>query len=979
MAQLKLKFLDSFRVIVAGQPITRFRSAKNQALLAYLALNQERAVPRDVLAALFWPEESESTARKNLRQALYQLRILLGDASKADGDTPHLLVTRQTVQFNGGGDYQLDVNQFLVAVEEGELARAAEIYRGDLLPGFTCDSRSFEEWLRQEQESLHHLALEVMYEATEEHLAQGHFELAQAAARRQLALEPWREPAHRQLMQAYAMAGDRAQAVVQFEQCRETLWAELEVEPAPETIALLDLIKNGRLGPAVDVVRVPPPPKFHHNLPAGTTPLIGRESDLVNISQLLLAEHRRLLTIVGPGGMGKTRLAVAAGAIMLQDFADGVFFVDLAPLNQADDIIPTIASALEYQAPDATAELQPQLLAMLSRRHILLILDNFEHLLGGAQILNDILHRCLTVSLLVTSRQRLNLASETSYELEGLAYPQASSPAKAKSYTAVHLFLESGRRVNSHFDVTDKNVADVIGICQLVQGIPLGLLLASAWLQLLTPAEIAAEIEKSLDFLTADLVDLPPRQRSMEAIFDRSWQMLTPEERAVLARLAVFRGGFTRQAAEQVAAANLRILLSLVNKSLLQRQADSGRFAMHELLRQYAEAKRRQTDPDEPVELAHCRYFTQLMDREARRELYIVPVHVPSQYDADVDNLRQAWTFALQEGLAVELLAMVRGMIAFSFRQSINPASLPQEAAEALRQRGYADDDPQLLRLRLFSIVVRFGYDDDDWVRTELVDFLEQLPALDLPELRYHGYAALAHSFSDWETIVHWDELARHAARQTEDAALIKWSEADHLIAIVWLKLQEEPLIEPLQEMLSYFESHFTGSFAVLNLMGALSSEHLRLGNYTQALAYSTRCLNLGKSWQDLFWISIGADWVADVYNAIDRRDEAALQQLDVLEWHLAIGQVWQTLGFLFAKAAWNRKLIGNLNHIVQILAMVHHHPEATDFHRQKALEESQRLEKEMGATAFHAAWERGKEMNLDSAVGLLRQALANN
>jgi hypothetical protein len=316
-------------------------------------------------------------------------------------------------------------------------------------------------------------------------------------------------------------------------------------------------------------------------------------------------------------------------------------------------------------------------------------------------------------------------------------------------------------------------------------------------------------------------------------------------------------------------------------------------------------------------------------------------------------------------------------MIAFGFRQSMRPASIPQKATAALRQRGFSAAHPLLLRLQLFSIIVGFGYEDDDGVRSRLVDFLEELPAHKLPELRYYGYSALANSFADWETFAHWDEMARHAAQQTEDPALVKWSEADYLIAQVWMERQEAPLVEPLLEMLSYFEAHFPASFAVLNLMGALSVEHLRLGDYARALTYSKRCLNLAKSWQDLFWISIGADWVANVYQAIGRLDEAALQQLDVLEWHLAIGQVWQTLGFLFAKAAWSEELIPDLNHIVQILAMVHHHPEATDFHRQKALEERSRFAQEMGAGAFDAAWEKGSEMEFDTAVALLRQALS--
>jgi DNA-binding SARP family transcriptional activator len=190
--------------------------------LVYLALQYERSFPREVLATLFWPEESESNARNNLRQSLHQLRKVLGDLENP-GEA-YLLVTRQTVQFNADSDFILDVDHFLQAIEKGDLEAAVAGYHGDLLPGFTCDSLQFEDWLRLEREHLHQVALEAMFEVTEGYLRTGQLDKAQAVARHQLTLEPWREPAYRQLMQAYALAGDRSNALAQFEVCREILW-----------------------------------------------------------------------------------------------------------------------------------------------------------------------------------------------------------------------------------------------------------------------------------------------------------------------------------------------------------------------------------------------------------------------------------------------------------------------------------------------------------------------------------------------------------------------------------------------------------------------------------------------------------------------------------------------------------------------------------------------------------------------------------
>ncbi|MCA9951018.1 MAG: AAA family ATPase [Anaerolineales bacterium] len=583
MSWLNLSFLGAFQITLNHQPLTHFRSANNQGLLVYLALKNDKPLSREVLAALFWPEETDKDARNNLRQAIYQLRKLLGDLDKPE--QPYLLVTRQTVQFNPDSDYTLDVQDFLQAVDDGDLATAVSHYHGDFLPGFTCDSLEFESWLRQERESLHTLALEAMLEAARDCLRNGRYAQAQTIARQQLTLEPWREQAHRQLMQALALAGDRGNALAQYDSCREVLIEELGLEPAEDTVSLYEDIKAGQYASVDAAETLLPPVKAKHNLPANITPLIGRELELARVRQLLTQDRQRLVTILGPGGMGKTRLAIAVGRALLENYPQGVYFVDLAPLAQPDEISQTIAAALDYQAPDRDQALFPQLLTALRQHQLLLILDNFEHLLAGATMVNELLQTCPRLSILVTSRQRLNLAGENRFELGGLAFPDRLTPEDAMAYTAVQFFVANGRRIRPDFTLTESNIADIVRICQLVQGMPLGLLLSATWLEMLRPAEIAAEVENSLDFLAADLSNLPPRQRSMQAVFAHSWQQMTPGEQIILAKLSVFRGGFTREAAMAVTNANLRQLLSLVNKSLIQRQMNNGRFFMHELLR----------------------------------------------------------------------------------------------------------------------------------------------------------------------------------------------------------------------------------------------------------------------------------------------------------------------------------------------------------------------------------------------------------
>jgi len=981
MARLTMSFLGTIQITLAQQPISHFRSSNNQGLLVYLALRREQPHPREVLATLFWPEETEADARNNLRQALYQLRKLLGDL---DGPTePYLLATRQSIAFNGESDYALDVATFLEAVEAGDLERAVACSQGELLPGFTCDSAQFEDWLRQERQYLHRLALEAMFEVTRDHLQAGRLEAAQTVARKQLGLEPWRERAHRQLMRAYARAGDRGSALAQYHVCREALAEALGVEPATETVTLYEEIRDGRIGPqhADEVLR--PPPRIRHNLPADTTPFIGREIELDQVQHMLTAENGRLVTIVGPGGMGKTRLALAAGSALLESYRDGVFWVDLAPLAGPEEIGESIAAALDYQAPDKTRALLPQLLQTLSRQQLLLVLDNYEHLLDGAGVANDILRECPHLRLLATSRQRLNLASESRYELGGLAVPERATPDDALGYTAVKLFVDSGRRTRADFALSSDNVADVIRICRLVQGMPLGLVLAAAWLEVLSPGEIAEEIESGLDFLAADLADLPPRQRSMQTVFKRSWEMMSTAEQKVLARLSVFRGGFTREAAEQVAGANLRVLLSLTNKSLLQREAEDGRFTMHELLRQYAAGQRRQSDPVGDVALAHCRYFAGQVRAEVRRILSFYPLHMPREFAADRDNLRRAWDYALKQGLAGELPYLARGMVIFNPSQGIDPTPIPSLAIQSLQQRGAQETDHAILHLRLIDTVTRQWRDDIRHVRNLLLAQVSRVEEYGDPELcfwTYHHMGNIYYELKNLETrnpdAVEWHGKSIQAARAMGDETFIKMGEAFRFWAGVLMGLHDATTGARLEELLAYFEPQHSRSFAYYGILHALIHYCSDRGEYEQAIAYGKRALVIAQGWRDLLWISIVLGGMAENYLQMGLAHEAGLQDLEALEWHLAIGEVWQTLGFLHSIPIHRSQLIADRELAVAILSMVYHHPEVVPKYRQHIEDVLPRYEAELGPEAYGSAWEQGKEMDFDTAVAQMQAAL---
>ncbi|MDQ4077268.1 MAG: tetratricopeptide repeat protein, partial [Chloroflexota bacterium] len=360
----------------------------------------------------------------------------------------------------------------------------------------------------------------------------------------------------------------------------------------------------------------------------------------------------RLLTLVGPGGIGKTRLALQA-ATMLGDSAPRVVFVDLAPVRSLDLFVSAIADPLHVPL-SGQASLQAQLLNLLSDKEILLLLDNLEHLLaedfGASDItayLTALLQAAPGVKLLVTSRESLNLQGEWLYPVGGLPFPLSLNDEALDSYGAVQLFATCARRVRPDFAL-EEEAEGVIQICQLVEGLPLALELAASWAKSLRCEVIAAEIRHSLDFLTARLRDMPERHRSMRAAFDQSWQRLSAQERHIFKRLSIFRGGFRRAAAQQVANASLPILTALVDKSLL-RWEPSGRYHLHELLRQYAQEHLEQS-PEEVAIVCdrHCAYYADFLGKW-HADLKGGRQRVAAQaIAAELENIRIAWNWAVQ-------------------------------------------------------------------------------------------------------------------------------------------------------------------------------------------------------------------------------------------------------------------------------------------------------------------------------------------
>lgn len=680
MADLKLYLLGSPALTVDGQAV-EIQRRKVLALLSYLAVNGQPQ-RRDTLATLFWPEAGQSQARAALGRHLSEIRNLIGvECVLADRETTAL-----------AGEIWVDAQQFqqLTAAFGGKeparselLDQAVALYRGDFMTGFTLpDCPAFDEWQFFQSEGLRQQFATALAQLVTRDFEQGDYAAALPYARRLLALDTLDEAAQRQVMELYALTGQQSAAIRQYELCVQMLAAEFGASPAVETKALYEQIRRGELSRKDQVQGsrgdhdVPPllprPPAPLHNLPAQLTPFIGREVELAELAALLSGAEGRLVTIVGPGGMGKTRLALAAAEAQLAAtrFAHGIFFISLAPLNDVAHIIPAIAEAIGYRFEaegQAGHSTRTQLLNYLRGRQLLLVLDNFENLLDGVALVSDILQAAPEVQILATSRERLHLHGEQLFPIQGLGFPDWETPADAATYTAVQLFMQSARRIQPHFELTAADSTHLTRICRLTEGMPLAIELAAGWVDLLSLTEIMAEIQRSLDFLATEVRNVPERQRSMRAVFDHSWARLNEAEQQTFARFAVFRGGFTRQAAQAVTGASLHLLSRLAAKSLLQYDRTPDRYQLHELLRQYAAEKLEITAQTETVRAAHAAYFADFLQQQEADLKSQGQRRAKVAIAADFENVRQAWLWAVERRDHATLDRAIEGLYWFLY------------------------------------------------------------------------------------------------------------------------------------------------------------------------------------------------------------------------------------------------------------------------------------------------------------------------
>ena len=625
------------------QDIAGFRSRTAEALLVYLLMHPRRIFSRRRLAELFWEERSETQAAANLRTVLSILKKQLSD---------FLLIDRQTVAINTDANIEVDAHRFAERIQVllnqpscdlQALSATLALYQGDFLEGFyLSDSRHFQAWEVVERERLQQLAARGFQRWAEETMRRGRYEEAAIAAERLIYVDPYDEAGYCLHMEALLRQGRNLAALRTFRNGRAFLREELGVAPTRAMLALVERIQT---------IDWPRPFK----VPRSATPLFGRKAELQALRNMILGD-RSLVTILAAGGMGKTRLAIALAQEIVRTaagrFLDGIFFVSLASLDAPEQIPTTLAQALSAPLHERESA-DRQVLDYLRGREILLLLDNFDHLItaDSLRFLRDMVHQAPDARFLVTSRQRLGLAEETIFDLRGLTVEENASG------DAIDLFLHHARRVRSGYEPDSADRDAIARFCRMVEGMPLAIQLAAAWMRHLSPATILDETSRSLDLLVAPRSYEADPHRSIRGVFALSWRQLSPSEQQTLARLAAFAGSFSQQAAQQVSQAARTVLFDLVDKSLL-RSAARNRFDLHPLVRQYAHERLVAMNELSDAAAAHARYYVrQLLQaggalQAARREGES-PRRVLAQLREDIANLRAAWQWLMAHPQAI--------------------------------------------------------------------------------------------------------------------------------------------------------------------------------------------------------------------------------------------------------------------------------------------------------------------------------------
>lgn len=632
--------MGGLAITVDGARVEHRIPEKAALLVVYLA-DSGAPARRGRLAGLLWSDMPESRARANLRVALSRLRSVLGVLVGSDRDRVWL-----------EGEHFYDGT----AVESGDSLTIVEHYQGDFLAGIEVgEAMVFTDWVDARRENLRISAMLALTEDLAGARRDQRWEDGAPLAARIVEMEPWNEPAHRFLMEAAAARGGRTAALAQYQRCVTALEESMGLEPDAETRALAESLED--TSAIRDQVTAPAP--VTTAIPFEMTPFLGRDDEVAQLVGRITGGGYRVLTITGPGGVGKTRLAAEVARRFDLEAPNSVVWASLTSVTSPQEFASTLVDLLVPDAVFSHADPLAQLVAAIGGRRLCLVLDNFEQLADSvSELLIDVLRACPEVTMMITSRRMLDIAAEDVFMLSGLPTPDDDEDIGQSA--SVRLFVDRAYRSDKTFSLTPSNMEDVAELCCLLEGVPLHLELAAARMSSLTVAELIEHLRRDASLPGDGPRDTPDRHRSFDAVFEQSWNLLTSDDQRALAKLSVTRGGFGREAAAAVLGSDGSEPSRLARMSLL-REERGRRFRFHELLRQSAAARLSADDLAE-AEVAHATWYLGRLAEAEHELLSTVALATAAPLLQDLDNIRRAWEVAIRRGLAGVLELAAEGL-----------------------------------------------------------------------------------------------------------------------------------------------------------------------------------------------------------------------------------------------------------------------------------------------------------------------------
>lgn len=662
-SSLRIQLLGDFGVLVDGRPVREDQWARRKAklLIKLLALQPHHRLHREQIMELLWPEQPAKSAANCLYKALHAARHSLEPQRPSWTASNFILAREDQIILRAPQELCVDAEEFehhaakaFREPSEPALRAALELYQGDLLP-----EDLYADWTAARREHLRSTFHQLLLTLGRVYAEQGRYENGRELLDRLVTLDPSNEEAHRQLMLLYASTGRRAEALRQYKRCEDALRFEMDGLPERATVELREQIVRGRVAASNSQSHTAQAPAANTNLPIALTSFVRREQEVGDVQALL--GRSRLLTLSGAGGIGKTRLALAVAANVLEDYRDGVWFVDLSSVFEPALVPHTIASALGV-CEEAGRTTVTALRDFLRPRQTLLVTDNCEHLIEAcASLLDELLRTCPRLRVLATSREALGVSGESVWSVSTMSLPELSdalSVQRLLECEAVQLFVERVRLSDPRWRLTEQNGLAVARLCRRLDGIPLAIELAASRMRVLAVEQILAKLDNSFNLLASSGRTLVPRHQTLGAAIDWSCELLRPDERLLWGRLSVFANGWTLPAAEAVTASDdvpaddvLCLLTRLLDKSLVVAEHHGGeaRYRMLETIRQYGADKLRRLDEEFQVSGRHFDWCLRLAEESDREFSRTDQRRCFEQLEAEHDNLRAALRWSIHE------------------------------------------------------------------------------------------------------------------------------------------------------------------------------------------------------------------------------------------------------------------------------------------------------------------------------------------